>query len=62
MRTNEERIRLIHKRTAELNRKKEQKKYRIKMAIIYTIAAALLIAFIVIMSQVKIKTYFSGMG
>ena len=46
----------------ELRRKKEQKKYRIKMAIIYTIAAALLIAFIVIMSQVEIKTYFSGMG
>lgn len=46
----------------ELRRKKEQKKYRIKMAIIYTIAAALLIAFIVIMSQIEIKTYFSGMG
>ena len=29
MRTNEERIRLIHKRTAELNRKKEQKKRRV---------------------------------
>ena len=46
----------------EQRRKKERTKYRIKMAIIYTIAAALLIAFIVIMSQVKIKTYFSGMG
>ncbi len=29
MRTNEERIRLIHKRTAELKRKKEQKKRRV---------------------------------
>ena len=46
----------------EQRRKKERTKYRIKMGIIYTIAAALLIAFIVIMSQVKIKTYFSGMG
>ena len=46
----------------EQRRKKERTKYRIKMAIIYTIAAALLIAFIVIMSQVEIKTYFSGMG
>ena len=41
----------------ELLRKKEQTKYRIKMAIIYTIAAALLIAFIIIMSQAEIKTY-----
>lgn len=46
----------------EQRRKKERTKYRIKMGIIYTIAAALLIAFIVIMSQVKIKTYFSGMS
>ena len=46
----------------ELRRKKEQKKYRIKMAIIYTIAAALLIAFIIIMSQVEIDTGTSGMG
>ena len=29
MRTNEERIRLIHKRTAELKQKKEQKKRRV---------------------------------
>ena len=46
----------------EQRQKKERTKYRIKMAIIYTIAAALLIAFIVIMSQIEIKTYFSGMG
>ena len=46
----------------ELLRKKEQTKYRIKMAIIYTIAAALLIAFIIIMSQVEIDTGTSGMG
>ena len=45
----------------ELLRKKEQTKYRIKMAIIYTIAAALLIAFIIIMSQAEIKTYGVGL-
>lgn len=42
-------------------RKKEQTKYRIKMAIIYTIAAALLIAFIIIMSQAEIETYGVGL-
>ena len=46
----------------EQRRKKERTKYRIKMAIIYTIAAALLIAFIIIMSQAEIKTGMSGMG
>ena len=45
----------------ELLRKKEQTKYRIKMAIIYTIAAALLIAFIIIMSQAEIETYGVGL-
>lgn len=46
----------------EQRRKKERTKYRIKMGIIYTIAAALLLAFIIIMSQVEIKTGMSGMG
>ena len=46
----------------EVLRKKEQTKYRIKMGIIYTIAAALLLAFIVIMSQAEIDTGTSGMG
>ena len=45
----------------ELLRKKERTKYRIKMAIIYTIAAVLLIAFIIIMSQVEIETYGVGL-
>ena len=45
----------------ELLRKKERTKYRIKMAIIYTIAAALLIAFIIIMSQAEIETYGVGL-
>lgn len=45
----------------EQRRKKERTKYRIKMAIIYTIAAALLIAFIIIMSQVEIETYGVGL-
>lgn len=45
----------------ELLRKKEQTKYRIKMAIIYTIAVALLIAFIIIMSQAEIETYGVGL-
>lgn len=45
----------------ELLRKKEQTKYHIKMAIIYTIAAALLIAFIIIMSQAEIETYGVGL-
>ena len=46
----------------EQRRKKERTKYRIKMGIIYTIAAALLIAVIVIMSQAEIDTGTSGMG
>ena len=45
----------------ELLRKKERTKYRIKMAIIYTIAAVLLLAFIIIMSQVEIETYGVGL-
>ena len=45
----------------EQRRKKERTKYRIKMAIIYTIAAALLIAFIIIMSQAEIETYGVGL-
>ena len=45
----------------ELLRKKERRKYRIKMGIIYTIAAVLLIAFIIIMSQVEIETYGVGL-
>ena len=45
----------------EQRRKKERTKYRIKMGIIYTIAAALLIAFIIIMSQVEIETYGVGL-
>ena len=45
----------------ELLRKKEQTKYRIKMAIIYTIAVVLLIAFIIIMSQAEIETYGVGL-
>ena len=45
----------------EQRRKKERTKYRIKMAIIYTIAAALLLAFIIIMSQVEIETYGVGL-
>ena len=42
-------------------RKKERTKYRIKMGIIYTIAVVLLIAFIIIMSQVEIETYGVGL-
>ena len=45
----------------EVLRKKEQTKYRIKMGIIYTIAVVLLIAFIIIMSQVEIETYGVGL-
>ena len=64
-RANEEEQRQIEQaklqEAEELLRKKEQKKYRIKMAIIYTIAAALLIAFIIIMSQAEIKTYGVGL-
>ena len=45
----------------EQRRKKERTKYRIKMGIIYTIAAALLLAFIIIMSQVEIETYGVGL-
>ena len=45
----------------ELLRKKERRKYRIKMGIIYTIAAALLLAFIIIMSQAEIETYGVGL-
>ena len=45
----------------ELLRKKERTKYRIKMGIIYTIAAVLLLAFIIIMSQVEIETYGVGL-
>ena len=45
----------------EVLRKKERTKYRIKMGIIYTIAVVLLIAFIIIMSQVEIETYGVGL-
>lgn len=45
----------------ELLRKKERRKYRIKMGIIYTIAVVLLIAFIIIMSQAEIETYGVGL-
>ena len=43
-------------------RRKRRKKHQIKMAFIYSLIAALVIAFVVIMSQVEIKTYTAGMS